>query len=628
MAYTLSARFYDLLVGTKDYERASAGLMDLFATLQPDAVTLLDVGCGTGRHLEHFQQRYRVAGIDRSRQMLSIARRRCPRAMFRRADLTRFDLHRRFDIVTCLFGTIVYAVTPRCLRRAVSRLAAHVRPGGLLVIEPWIAPERFVAGRIVHDSADDGVVAVSRTYTTRRRRGRAVFDIRYVVESAAGVSRFSERHELGLFTDDEYREAIVAAGASLVEAKCELFGYGMYVATTRDRVHAKPLRPTTAGMIDATHPEPVIPVMRPRLPRASALLPYLSWIDAARIYSNNGPLSQEFEFRLAHHLGVPPGRVAAASSGKSALVGAVLAVAGRAVPDRPLALMPAFTFVAAAVAAEQAGFVRYLLDVDPVSWMLDPVGCLRADRLREVGVAIVVAPFGRAVRQAPWREWSRRTGIPLVIDGAAAFETVSSSAGDCLGEIPVTLSFHAAKSLGKGEGGCVVTADAALTTRASADLNYGFDRRRDSVTACTNGTMSEYHAAVGLAGLDGWAVEQRSLLRTIVRYRRQMERAGVGDRFIVAPEVCSSHALLRCDDEAESRGVQQSLRDGGIDYRHWYGAGLHRQPCYANAPHGGPAVTDRLAACILGLPMGPDLRAASVRGIVAAVRAGLGLEGG
>src|SRR5579859_6230368 len=97
--------------------------------------------------------------------------------------------------------------------------------------------------------------------------------------------------------------------------------------------------------------EQSVPVMRPLLPSADRLLPYLRRIDETRLYSNHGPLVLELERRLARHLQLDAG-VASANSGTSALIGAILAQVGFATKTRPLALMPAFTFVATALAAE------------------------------------------------------------------------------------------------------------------------------------------------------------------------------------------------------------------------------------------------------------------------------------
>src|ERR1051326_270328 len=80
-----------------------------------------------------------------------------------------------------------------------------------------------------------------------------------------------------------------------------------------------------------------VSVMRPRLPTAEQLLPYLRRIDAARIYSNWGPLVTEFEQRLAQLLGVTTGCVVSASSGTIALVGSIFAAVETASTKKPYA---------------------------------------------------------------------------------------------------------------------------------------------------------------------------------------------------------------------------------------------------------------------------------------------------
>ena len=240
-----------------------------------------------------------------------------------------------------------------------------------------------------------------------------------------------------------------------------------------------------------------IQVLRPLLPDAGRLLSYLRRIDAVRTYTNWGPLASELESRLAVHLSLPAGCVTSASSGTAALVGAILAVAGRASSQRPLVIVPAFTFVATPLAAEQCGYRPYLVDIDESSWWLQAEALCAHSLLSEVGLVMPVAPFGRAVPQAPWLEFHRRTGIPVVIDGGASFEAISAAPSQHLGEIPVALSFHATKSFSTAEGGCVITTDHQLSTQVNQALNFGFFSTRDCAVASTNGKMSEYHAAVG-----------------------------------------------------------------------------------------------------------------------------------
>src|SRR5262249_21568922 len=90
------------------------------------------------------------------------------------------------------------------------------------------------------------------------------------------------------------------------------------------------------------------------------------------------------------------------------------------------------------------------------SWMLDPSELAAHPMLSKVGVVIPVAPFGRPFNQFSWQAFSAATGIPVVIDAAASFDTALCAPRDHLGAIPTVFSFHATKSCGSGEGGAVI----------------------------------------------------------------------------------------------------------------------------------------------------------------------------
>lgn len=366
----------------------------------------------------------------------------------------------------------------------------------------------------------------------------------------------------------------------------------------------------------------VIPALRPQLPPADRLLPYLRRIDEARIYTNWGPLAGELEGRLGTHFGLGRESVISASSGTAALVGAILAAAGRGGPERPIALLPAFTFVATASAVEQCGYRPYLMDMDEESWLLDPGALTDHPILSRTGLVVPVVTFGRPVAQAPWHTFSSRTGVPVVIDGAASFEGLSADPQKFIGSVPVSLSFHATKTFATGEGGCVVTSDARLSTMVTRSLNFGFFENRDSVAASTNGKMSEYHAAVGLAELDGWTAKDLSFRTVATLYRERLDQTNLADRLVTTPVIAGCYVLFRCIDEREARRVQESLTVVGADFRLWYGCGLIGHSHFRDVPHDPLFVTERLAPLLIGLPVATDLSRAAVERIV------VGLENG
>ena len=291
-----------------------------------------------------------------------------------------------------------------------------------------------------------------------------------------------------------------------------------------------------------------IPVLRPSLPSAERLLPYLRRIDATRIYTSWGPLALELEERLCRLFSLPPGGVVSAGSGTSALTAAILTAAGRATGGRRLAIVPALTFVATGVAAESCGYTLRIADVDPETWQLDPERVAARADLDEVAIVIPVAPFGRPVLQTAWLDFRERTGIPVVIDGAATFEAASGRPERILGELPVAMSFHATKAFATGEGGCVASTETTAVDQIGQALNFGFSGNQNSATPSLNGKLSEYHAAVGLAELEEWHTKKEATARVLDLYRESFDGLGLADGLVCGPEVASPYVVFQASN--------------------------------------------------------------------------------
>jgi len=170
-----------------------------------------------------------------------------------------------------------------------------------------------------------------------------------------------------------------------------------------------------------------IPVFKPSLPTADQLLPYIRRIDASRIYTNFGPLYEELLRRLGNQFSCTSKSLVCASSGTSAIVGAILAKAGRAGKVRPYAVIPAMTFTATGLAAEMCGFRPRIMDVSSANWSLDPYKVIQLPDLDSVGLVIPVAPYGRPVDPYAWERFHQESGIPVVIDAAGCFESISDN---------------------------------------------------------------------------------------------------------------------------------------------------------------------------------------------------------
>jgi len=209
-----SAHLYDLIYGFKDYGQEAADLVALLRARNPDASSLLDVACGTGEHLRLLRPAFaHVEGVDVEPDMLGVARAKLPEVVFTEGDMRTFDLGRTFDAVTCLFSSVGYLPDEADLAEAVARMAAHLGPGGVLIVDGWVRREAWWPGTNVQALAETAEgVAAARVARTWREGDRSVLDMRYLIATVDdGFEQEQERHELTLFSDEAYRAAFEAA---------------------------------------------------------------------------------------------------------------------------------------------------------------------------------------------------------------------------------------------------------------------------------------------------------------------------------------------------------------------------------------------------------------------------------
>ncbi|HEX2817021.1 MAG TPA: DegT/DnrJ/EryC1/StrS family aminotransferase [Phenylobacterium sp.] len=354
-----------------------------------------------------------------------------------------------------------------------------------------------------------------------------------------------------------------------------------------------------------------VPVARPRLPNAEAILPYLQQIDEARWYSNFGPLLTGLEQRLADRFAAPT-QVITVTNATQALT---LALQAMDLAPGGHVVLPAWTFVATAHAVVQAGLKPWFVDVDPATWMLDParVAALSPDLSRQVVAVIPVCAFGAMPDIDAWLAFRETTGVPVLIDAAAAFDTLHDA------RLPAVVSLHATKVLGLGEGGYLATEDAALAHRVRLATTFGFYGSRDSQIAATNAKLSEYAAAVGQAALDNWPGDRLRWMRTAQHLRIALIgrpevrfQDGWGSDWVTS--VCTV-GLPR----GSAAAVAAFLREVGVDTRQWWGDGCHTSTAFRECRREPLGFTDHLACSTLGLPFSIDMDADEIARVAAAL---------
>ena len=327
-----------------------------------------------------------------------------------------------------------------------------------------------------------------------------------------------------------------------------------------------------------------IAIMRPKLPPADALLPYLQEIDESRWYSNFGPLLRRFQARLAEHFGVPEDGVACVANGTTALTAGLLALGVR---KGSQCVIPSWTFVATPSAARAAGLKPYFVDASERSWAIDPDAVRALVGQEDFGAVIPVSPFGAPIDRAPWDRFTEETGIPVIIDAAAGFDAVARIPVMRPGPTPIMISLHATKPFGVGEGGMLLCTDASFIARVRQTINWGLRGRREALVIGINAKLNEYAAAVGLAGLDAWEDCRASWGVLTDHYR---------SRLVKMPEISlcpgygmdwvSSYCNIALPVGADAPMVIERLHQAHIDTRQWWGRGCHRQAALSLAAGG------------------------------------------
>jgi dTDP-4-amino-4,6-dideoxygalactose transaminase len=350
----------------------------------------------------------------------------------------------------------------------------------------------------------------------------------------------------------------------------------------------------------------MIPVLIPSLPETDAIVPYLRRIDETHTYSNYGPLTNAFTAGLCRfigaHSGDGPVHAALTSNGTAAIE---LALRYRTVGRTGrICVMPSWTFIATAHAAANVGLTPYFTDVDPETLALTPDIAARALRANpgDVAVVVVVSPCGAPIEVGAWEAFEAEHGVPVIFDAAAAGLNLRH-----VGAQPLCISLHATKALGIGEGGAIVTSDAAMAAAITAMTGFGFSAgSRVSEMRGGNYRISEYAAAVGLAVLDDLDARIARLREVSLAYVAGFERIGVSMQAGFGRDWLTMTANAIFDARAVA-GVTAAFDQSGIQWRRWYGGGCHTHPIFAACPHDGLPATRGVAETAIGVPFFPTI---------------------
>ena len=331
-----------------------------------------------------------------------------------------------------------------------------------------------------------------------------------------------------------------------------------------------------------------------------------------------GPEVAELETKLARHCGAA--HAIGVSDGTTALQIALMALGigrGDEVITTP------FTFIATGEALSLLGARPVFVDIDPLTFNLDP-GRIEAAITPRSRAILPVSLYGQCADLEAIGAIAQAHGMTVVEDAAQSFGATHPGGRSCSSSLIATTSFFPSKPLGcYGDGGACFSADAALAERIRRIRAHGQAERYRHVEIGLNGRLDTLQAAILLAKLPHLEAELEARRDAARRYDAAIAAAGLERHGVVTPVTAAGHrsAHAQYTIRVPNRDrVAARLATAGIPTAVHYPVPLHRQPVYASE-HGHLDLpqAQRAADEVLSLPMHPFLAEADQDRIVTAL---------
>ncbi len=360
-------------------------------------------------------------------------------------------------------------------------------------------------------------------------------------------------------------------------------------------------------------------VGHPNIGNRDAFMNYITDILDRRWLTNNGPLVQKFEQRVADYLRVK--HCVSMCNGTVALE-----IAIRALGLEGEVIIPSYTFIATAHALNWQAITPVFADIDPRTHNLDPMAVRQMITPRTTGI-IGVHLWGRAAPVEELQSIADEFGLKLMFDAAHAFGC--SHGGTMIGSFGIceALSFHATKFLNTLEGGAVVTNDDELAAAMRLMRNFGFSGLDNVIHPGTNGKMIEVAAAMGLVNMEIIDSLIETNYNNHMAYRKAL--ADIPGLALLSYSETErnnyQYVVVEVDEDSQvSRDrIVDVLHAENVRARRYFWPGCHKmQPYRALYPHAGLLLpnTQCVARRVVVLPNGHTMNEDMINEVAAVIR--------
>jgi len=228
------ANYYDLLYRDKDYRGETDYICGLLEKFAPGAKSILDLGCGTGRHAVSLAKRgFDVFGVDFSTKMIVKAKERktqlssqvSQNVNFEVADICKLNIGKNFDVIVSLFHVLSYQTTDEDLLAMFEVVTEHLEHKGIFIFDFWYGPAVMAEKPEVREkNLIDQAIEIRRVARPKMLENNNCVEVNYNMtihdKSTGNIEEFTECHRVRYLFLTEIEEFLRLAGMNLI------FSYG------------------------------------------------------------------------------------------------------------------------------------------------------------------------------------------------------------------------------------------------------------------------------------------------------------------------------------------------------------------------------------------------------------------
>jgi dTDP-4-amino-4,6-dideoxygalactose transaminase len=341
-----------------------------------------------------------------------------------------------------------------------------------------------------------------------------------------------------------------------------------------------------------------IPVNKPRLPKHSTLLKYLSLIDENKIYSNFGPLEVDLRRRYAELFRVGRDQIVLVNNGTQGLISSALTSGYSKV------CIPSFSCATIGSLILQTRMEHKFVDIDLDNWTLNV-----EDNYSKY-LNLFVLPFGSSINNL-----NILSQPNVLIDAEASIFNLDLNGIKMNANLVIMVSLHATKPLGGVEGGILICGSSEKASELREFITFGFSGHKTINRSGSNMKMSEYSAAVCHSTLDFIEITRKKWHDLNLIRNKINDVIGINPNFL-NPNDITPYWIIQLKDSDERLDLINKLNKNKIEFRLWWGRGPYKEKAFEDNSKQTFKNAEYVADRYLGLPFFEDINQSELSRII------------